>query len=480
MAVRNLRGIRPVIWIPPSALAAFKVTIERSDGTIDDITNYLMECKIEDSATEGIGTFECKIPNIDSFTSLWAGMEVFRYYSDYLPTAATLRFRGRIEKVNYQDNYMIISGRSESLKVMDRTVTKTYVDTETSIILKDLFNHYGDMFTQSNITASSTTLTISWVQKPFWTCVEELCSAAGFDCHIDSNLDVHYFSENSVDNEEEGAVHTRNLIEIGDFADDIAQVRNKIIVYGAEKDGIQVLYTSEDIASQTAYGVREEIVEDGSITTTEQAQARGDWVLEQKKYPPKVGEMKCFLLASIQPGQRMWISAPSSNIPPAKYRIVKYKHELIKYYTTISVEKEPRKLSHLLKGMVENDNQAKDTVLNPEEMSFSYNHFFDSDSGTHSNTTIDSGVLRATSTPGIWISDQKSTTSNVTSVYVRAVGETLNGVTFEISADDELHWESIQLETKYNLVSSIGKKLKIRVTFSDTDTQIDSLSVLYK
>ena len=38
-AVRSLKTITPKVWIPPIYTANFKVTVERSDGTIDDITD---------------------------------------------------------------------------------------------------------------------------------------------------------------------------------------------------------------------------------------------------------------------------------------------------------------------------------------------------------------------------------------------------------------------------------------------------------
>ena len=40
--VRSFKTIKPQVWIPPIYSANYKVTIERSDGTIDDITDILL------------------------------------------------------------------------------------------------------------------------------------------------------------------------------------------------------------------------------------------------------------------------------------------------------------------------------------------------------------------------------------------------------------------------------------------------------
>lgn len=481
MAVRNIRGFQPVVWIPPNASAAYKVTVERSDGTIDDVSSIILSCKIENEATSGIGTFDADIPNgNEAYSGVWIGNEIFRYYCDYSDEATTLRFRGRIEKVSYQNNKVRINGRSEALQVMDVTVTKTYTDQETSIILKNLFASYGSQFTTTNVNTSTTNSTVSWVQKPFWSCVEELCDSAEFDCYIDENLDVHYFEVAGVDNDDEGIVHTYNLVEVGDFADDLSQVKNRIIVYGAEKDGIQPIYTAEDSTSQASYGVKEEVLQDDNITTETQAQEYAEYLLAKKKDPPVVGELKSILLASIQPGERIMTSSPENNLPPAKRRIVKFKHEPLKYMTTVSIEKEPRKITHFIKGMVEDTEDIKDKTINPAEMRFSYNFDFNENSGTHSSTEVTNGVLKPTAGSGTWTSDAKSVSSNISQAYLVVKGETLTGAAYEVSGDNGVHWEVIGVESLLALVTSIGKELKVRVTFSNADAQIDSLGVLFR
>jgi len=481
MAVRNIQSIKPKIWIPPQYSAIYKLVVERSNGTLDDLTDLAHSIEIEDGVTESVGRFSFELwnPN-ETYTGVWTGMEIVRYYSDYGTTASTLRFRGRIEKVSYQDNKIRVTGRSESLKLLDISVTKQYTLSDTGTILNDLISNYASDFTSTNVDTSGVYLSPKWYQKPFWECVQELCTAAGFDCYVDSALDFHYFETGSVTNEDEGIVHTYNLIEVGEFAEDISLVKNRIIVYGAIQKDTQLIYTAKDTTSQTDYGIREQIINDENITNYTQAKDYADYLLAESKDPPVVGEVKGLLLATIQPGDMIRISSPLDNLPPGSYKAISYKHSIGEsgLFTIISVNKEPRRISHIMRDRIQQEYQKQDTSLNPYEMRYSYNFLFELDSGIHVNTEIIDGVLKLKNgqSTGNWISELLSVPS-LNSVYIIINGETITGALFYLSGDSGTTWYNITNKTKIGL---IGNGLQIKVVISNTDTQITSLSLLYK
>jgi len=484
MPVVNIKSIKPKVWIPPIYGAIFKLTVTRSDSTVDDVTDLVTEYEIEDVATTGIGRFSFTLPNPnEDYTGVWTGMEIVRYYSDYDTAATSLRFRGRVEKVSYIGNQVKVIGRAESLIVQDITVTQTYSAEDTSNIVIDLFSKYAPGFSTAGVETSGVTLTVNWYQKPFWECIQECCTAAGFDCFIDASLVVQYFQDGSRVNNDEGIVHDHNLLEISDFAEDLSQIKNRVIVYGAIQEGIQVIYTAEDDTSQSDYEIKEEIINDENITEYTQAQELGDFRLAQLKDPPVVGDITSVMLATILPGQKMWMSAPLDNLPPDKYKVISYVHTWSQdegYKTKVRIEKEPRKISHIIRDRIEAEGKKKITASNPFEMRYAYNFLFESDSGTHSNTAISNNVLYPTAASGNWTSDARGLDENVTDCYLIATGETLTGVSFEVSGDGGTNWESINNKEKITLSTSIGKFLMVRVTFSNADTQIQSLSVQYK
>ena len=75
-AVRNIKGIKPFIWIPPSTAASYKITVTRADGTVDDITEDIVNMNVEDYVTDSIGAFSFEIHNANNeYTTAW---NVFR------------------------------------------------------------------------------------------------------------------------------------------------------------------------------------------------------------------------------------------------------------------------------------------------------------------------------------------------------------------------------------------------------------------
>lgn len=488
MAVRSLKIIRPKVWIPPIFSANWKLTVERKDGTIDDLTDIISSLEIEDGMTDVIGGFEFELwnPN-ETYTKVWTGNEIVRYYSDYATEATTLRFRGRIEKPSNQGNKIKVTGRSEAKAVMDITVTQAYENLECRTIFETLFGLYAPQFTPDfgiSTDTSGVSLTINWYQKPFWDCIKELCTAAGFDAYINAELVPQFFLSSSRTNTEEAIVHEHNLIEVGDFARDSALIKNRIIVYGAEQEGIQIIYTAEDLSSQSEHGIKEEIVSDNNVTSYQQAKDLGDFLLTEKSNPPIVGEITGVLLASIQPGEKIYLSSPMENIPPNSYEIISYKHSIGDdgLTTTVRVAKEPRRISHIFQELIERSNQSQQTFSNPKEMRYSFNFLFDGDSGDHTKTNVSSGflLLQDGESSGNWVSPTRSEAKNISECYLIAIGETLTGLTFEVSGNDGVNYQTITNKSKITLTTALGPNLKIKVSFDDADSQLDSLSIQYK
>ncbi|GAF93613.1 unnamed protein product, partial [marine sediment metagenome] len=53
------------------------------------------------------------------------------------------------------------------------------------------------------------------------------------------------------------------------------------------------------------------------------------------------------------------------------------------------------------------------------------------------------------------------------------------GATYEVSVDNGLNYVSINHQERIVLTSNLGNNLLVRVTITDSTTQIDSLSALY-
>ncbi len=491
MAVRNLLSLgrtKPIpvyVWIPPTYGALHKITVTRSDGTVDDITNVIYKGEVVDGATETIGSFSFEVDNSsEEYSNAWVGNEVFRLYMDYNTSATTLRFRGRIEKVSYQNNKIKIQGRTETLKILGINVNYTATD-ETSVILKKLFDDYATDFTYTNVKTSTTTTTVNWYQKPMFECIQELCHVSGFDFYIDVNLDAHFFESGTIKNTTEAVVHGMNILSIDDFGQDYSQIKNKVTIEGGNIAGFPLITTA--VSTDSVYGTnsdlgtRELIIKDQNIVIKTHAEERAASELAFSLEPNTVGEAECMGLATIQPGEQIKISAPASNLPPRNYTIISYKHQFEGFLkTTIVINKEATKLQKILRDRIAKDKEVN--VNNLYGMEYSWNFDFSSDSGAHSTTEITEGVLKTTkgNSDGTWTSELLELSLNVTQVELKISGSSIVGVKGYLSTDSGVSYTQV-----YGAGAGIGslkagEKLKLRIELATENTQIDGLALLYK
>lgn len=475
------------IWFPPDNHPNWKIEVIRSDGTIDNVTNFIYESSLTWGATEIVGNFSITIDNFDeAYSNIYAGGETIYFYIDYA-NATTKYFTGIVEKVGYEKDpvgKVILSGRHAAVKLLSVTVTQQYTDQETSVILKDLFDKYATGFTYNNVQTSTTNMTVNWNQKGFWEAVTELCSSAGFDVYVDADLDCHYFPEKSIQNITDAVVHDDNLISVSGFGNDIADVANRIIVYGQDIGGLPLIASAEDDASQSSLYVKESIVNDTNITTMDQAQERADYELAKAKNAVEKGEVTSNPgLPTIKPGEMIFISDPSNNLI-TYYKIITFTHDISEegMSTKITIEREPISIAKVFKERITTE-QDLSNITNPYEMRYSYNFTFDDNSQVevHAGTKTQDGHLLLDSgySTGTMTSKAKTAADNITYVQVKASGSNIVGTQYQISVNNGVSWETVTSDEKHTL-GHVGKKLKSRVIINATGTQVDSFAVLYR
>ena len=481
MVVRSIKKITPYIWISPEHTPEYKVTVTRHDGTVDDITDILMDLSIEDGTTNSIGIFSFKIPNGDqAYLNAWTGMETFRFYADYATTATTLRFKGRIERPSAKLNGISVNGRSEALFVQDQEIIKTYDEVDAGAIIKDMFDTYGeDRFDTSAINVNTgKLLTLAFAEIPFWDAIEDICSGSGYDCYINAENIVMFFEAGSIINTVDAIVHDFNLLEVGDFAPDLQFVVNKVRVTGATVDGVQVMYTANNLESQEANGIRKYKIEDKSITTIAEAKELAEFNLQEA---PIVIDVTGLLIGTIQPGEMLRLSSPLEGLAPGNYRVVKYKHEMTDGFikTKVSVNKEVRRLSNIIKNQLQRESKGTNSLNNPEDLDFAEIELFNSDTGSHTDTEIVDGILKPTASSGTWISKVYNTVdgNSLSKMRVGLVADNISGASIGVSTDGGDNY--INLSSDVLQTGLGGKSFIIKLTLTGTTTQVDSMRIQY-
>jgi hypothetical protein len=472
------------VFLPKAFTPRWDITI---DGT--SIKNDVLEASFSKLATIGIGDFKIKLNNTAAKNSgKWIGSETAYFYAD-LTAGTTLKFKGRIDFVKEilgSDGMFIdIEGRHISFSLAEIHVSKAYAAEDGAVILKNLVDTFLTGFTYANVPASigPPDVTVNWSNKPFWECVNDLCTLCGADCYVDDNLDFHLFLANSIINNNDAVVESYNLRELKGFGTDSYFERTKIIVYGEDDKGLPIIFTK-------GTGTREKIIKDSSIKTMAEAEDRATKEYSDStlaNIPPQ-GTSVSYGLPTVEPGENIWISSPRQQIH-GLYKMVDIKHEVGSktgyWKTTCKVEIEEKGTSQVLR-----DTKRKELALtkieNPNRMEYSYNFTFDdlANIATQSYTQVSGGklILTTGATAGVMTTATKAADNTITSVELRYEGANLDASTFEVSADNGVNYQTVVRNT-LTTVDHVGTNLKIKVTLTESGTtrpEIDSLCILFK
>ena len=124
-SVRNVKRVPTFMWVPPTQDIEFKIEVVDSSGTVYNVTDEIVEGEYTDGITETIGNFVFRIDNTDeNFTDKFSLYNEIRIYTDYATSATTKRFTGLIEKISTEEEDIIITGRSNASRVIDRKSTR--------------------------------------------------------------------------------------------------------------------------------------------------------------------------------------------------------------------------------------------------------------------------------------------------------------------------------------------------------------------
>jgi len=487
------------MFIPRLFTPNWKVEVTRSDGTVDDITDDLIYLEFDKPVTEGVGQFKVIIDNNrDTYTELYDGGETIRIYLD-MDDATTERFEGILGHIRRVDGdfgiTLELTGEHVAVELIDVTVAGSYEDEAIEDILEDLVNKYASGFTyDKSIYSCSTTATINWEDgTSFWSAVFDLCVLASYDCYVDDNKVFHFFAQNSYTCELEAVVYGPTLLETDGLGEDIADVKNKVIVYGEDETGLPIIYTASDATSQDSYNLKEKVIKDSSINSMDEAEERADAELAELKDPIVRGVARCQGMPTVNPGDLIWVVIPPLGLYN-KYRVLKITHIIDQgdYITELELSKPTRGFSYQFKEQTKADLVTR-TVLNPNKLEYSYNFTFDGDIEDNPNIedpgdlkTAGGKLVIATGTSGTAITSTKVATNNITQVELKVVGANLDDSTFHINtvegAGDDT-WEAITRNVLHNVINTGNRNLALKIyleEFGTTEPEIDSISLLFK
>ena len=457
-------------WLPRELTPANDIKIDSVS-----IKTKIWSAECTRAVCPEIGYFKILLDNNnEEFSGKYSGEETVEFFID-LASGTTKRFKGEIDKVfpKYDSGKgftLELAGNHISGDLLTITVTESFNgDTLVSDILDTLNTNYLTGYT-INYTASDITTkpTINWNNKPFWECINDLRKLINADAYVDDDKVLNMFDENSVENNNEAIIWNDLLISSEGLGIQSLTKRDKIIVYGESSDGLAIISTS-------GTGKKEEVVFDSKINTFDMASELSAAELSLKNQTPLEGKANAFILPSLSPGDKIWISNPNFKIH-GQYKIYKYTHKFPIERTECFIQTS-REIPHIFKKRIENE-LALQTVTNPFKMKNTLISltFDSSDEVTvkDSNVAISDGIIKLSSgAEGTFT--KTVTTDSVTSIHLQVKGSALVGTVYEFSTDGGDTTQDIIPETKITV--PVGTSIWIKVHLNSADTEIDSLCV---
>uniref|UniRef100_A0A6H1ZVV1 Tail protein n=1 Tax=viral metagenome TaxID=1070528 RepID=A0A6H1ZVV1_9ZZZZ len=469
------------IWVPREKNTVYSIWIDSVDVTTEVISSEWTRALIGMEAS-------CKLTLIDSdgtYADTYVGGEVVELKLDF-DDGSRSQWKGKLErpKKKFGSAYTLeCIGSHYQSDLLDITVTESYDGTQTKdAVIKDLVDKYLTGYTYANVASTTETFVGNFDNKPLWDCITDVCGST-HDSYLDSDKDFHFFAKESIENTTDAVVWADNLLEIENLGPDTIDVKNKIMVYGEDDNGLPIVYQTPDSDAQSSidtHGRKELIIKDTSIKTYESAKDIGDAELSAQKDTANKGEATALILPDLNPGDMLWVTDPPQKVH-GTFRLVKYTHFLPNEQTKVIFNKD-KTIPQIFKDRKRAELQLQ-TITNPYKMTNSFNFSFDNlnniDSTLSSNITIsDSNLKVLTGSVGTMISQLRSATTNITFVHLKVVGDALSGTTYWISTDNGDTYKSIELETKVSVTA--GTALRVKVILNSASTTIDSLCVMYQ
>lgn len=506
--VRNLGGIgktKPIPsthFIPPRFAPVWKLEIVTDTETID-ATELIASGEFSDGVTDKIGDFMFRLLDPSNTTSDKVDeFDTVNVYLDYGSTATTLRFTGKIErKSSAEQIYLDISGRSVAMIATGVNINyssegpkaRSQIITEV-IEFVNSKNSSENQISTSGIEEDLTTADVSFGEIPFWQVISEICNGGNRDAYVSTGLVFNYFERGSRENSTEAIVESINLVEAFDFAKDTEKIVTKVRVYGKQDGNVPIIYSSSSDTNQTKGIVKELKIDIGTILTPAQAKDLADSSAAAQNVAPTIGTMVSTMLPTILPGEKLNITNPTNNIPPASYEINSYRHLFTEDgspQTAVVINKDRVDVSEIIKRSYNFQNDVTENI-NPRKMDFSivYDYSLEVgdrlfDDGTFDNTELEVGstgigVLKTVSgETGTWISEEILTDAPVSTIEIRENSEDLAGSKFFVSLDRGVTFKEIGSDSGNFTFSNPQNSIIVKAEIKSSNTRIKKIGILY-
>ena len=494
----------PRTTLHESGLIIFEVLDQvvgmRADIGSITITNDVHNLNFTRTSTDRISSFMIQLNNYEGKYNYINDGAVVLIYLDY-SSGTVLQFRGKVDRAipGFNGEFFInITGRDRP-ELFDMKYTGTFSNNNVkdvfSAIVSDINTRAGYTiitYASANFPDSSKTLSYSFRKIPYYQALQITARKAGWEFYIDTDAIGTVYARNKGNTDlrvvDPIAMGINFLFTEGISSDSTYQ-KNYITVIGSNEEDCLILWTKK--ADNLTPWIKEEIINDTSITTRQEAEDRTELEFNEFGSKRKQGLIRCTGIPTLILTYGIEIAIPY--VINGVFQIKEYTHSYgpAGFETSIIVEQ----LSDIDEIILKN-NQSIGELMdfeNPNDMLYSYHFNFKDESlaETLSNADIIDGKLKLNTSfdSGVFESRPLTIPENASSMELRFNGnDDCDLCTFQVSANDGENYTTVTPGTKGNPGSAFsvtaGKKIKARVNLiSSTDNprpEIESMVALAK
>ncbi len=389
----------------------FSLKLDNSDETIQDLYEQFQGCEISVDATKVFtGKIEEIVPNESDSTLELTGRDylgelmgeyIVESYglaqnminneaagsSVVIEIADTTGFAVndivRVEDDNNAENATItavVPATSITVDLLAHSYTtaasaKVTVGRLGSYIIDDLVTKYGLSMTRTGIQTSTTKFVLTFKGVTAFDAIQQIADSENYQFGHDMNKDFFYKPGTFSDSGLTIDVDTDDVVSFK-FPRPGYDIINRVDVYGAVVDGVQVVIRKEDPTSQATYGVvRGQTIIDEKLLTLPAAESRADSILAQKAYVVQQGEIAVIGYETLMAGQLVTLSgfAGAAN---GLYLVIEKIHEYPPGLTKIKVAKYETQMENVLVDLVKRMREREKESLDASALSIKFMNFY--------------------------------------------------------------------------------------------------------
>ena len=467
-------------FIPQNIYAPlFKVEVTTTTDGVIDLNSYNGEPYVTEiqttSKTLNRGLGDATI-FVDNPNGLWnkkiLGGEAITIYADYIGATNKI-WSGRIDvalkNLDGDRGYFIKLLCRQRPELQDKAICGQFLGVTASAAVTSVKTEwFNSLITLNNLATMSTLLYRDYTWKQAHQVLRDIFNKAGYVAYLDTSNDVHSFIEEKNTTEYISIQHNCNVVDA--YGADLQNRKNNVIMTGDRVESSNNLFfawSKKDTSNISSFWQKDLVIAENSLNSQTNIESDCGLKLTDENKDFIEGSLNSWGgLPTLRPGQSIQCSIPLCDVD-GWLQVHEFTHFInpTSWTTRVYFTKKLLHDERLFDLRDEAITGSRLSSSNPYSMTAAaVVKFSESPSliASHSNTQEYESTLMLTTgqSAGNATSITKTFDYNITFIELRVYGENIVTSYYQVSADDGVTWENINLNEKHAVSStSVNKKL---------------------